>query len=143
MKKSAFYLLPLCGFLAGIAFYISQKSLKPLDIIGKNIVLISIDTLRADHLGLYGYHRNTSPNIDQLGQQSIVFEQAFSAAGYTLASHTSLFTGVYPKTHNVTIKYNENNSKYEKTKLSPHIKNTGRGSFSYRLPYNLGSSFKK
>ena len=120
MKKSVYSLL-LVGFLAGVAFYIFQKSQTPLDITGKNIILISIDTLRADHLGLYGYHRNTSPNIDQLGKLSIVFEQAFSSTSYTLASHTSLFTGVYPKTHKVSIQYKDN-SKHEKTKLLPHIK---------------------
>ena len=134
MKKSAFYLLPLSGFLAGVAFYIFQKSQTPLDITGKNIILISIDTLRADHLGLYGYHRNTAPNIDKLGRQSIVFEQAFSAASYTLASHTSLFTGVYPKTHKVYIKHNEDETRQKKTKLLPHIKTLAE--FLSRIGYH-------
>ena len=43
-----------------------------------NVILISIDTLRADHLGVYGYEKNTSPNIDRLGAEAFVFEQAFS-----------------------------------------------------------------
>ena len=91
----------------------------------KNIILISIDALRADHLGVYGYHRDTSPSIDRLAQESIVFEQAFSASSYTLASHTSLFTGLYPKTHKVSIKYTKegkNVISYKKTSLDAKYK---------------------
>lgn len=66
-----------------------------------NIILISIDTLRADHLGCYGYSRPTSPVIDGLAAQGVVFTQAFSHAPYTLASHMSLLTGLYPGRHRV------------------------------------------
>ncbi|MBI4177279.1 MAG: sulfatase [Candidatus Aenigmarchaeota archaeon] len=63
---------------------------------GYNVILISIDTLRADHLGVYGYHRDTSPNIDALAKDSIVFENAISQASWTLPSHVSIFTSKYP-----------------------------------------------
>ena len=101
-------------FVKNIFFHpaLNTKNLKD-----KNIILISIDTLRADHLGTYGYYRNTSPFIDLLAQESIVFEQAFAASSYTLASHTSLFTGLYPKTHKVYIYHNSGIPKY-KTKAS-------------------------
>lgn len=66
-----------------------------------NVLLISIDTLRADHLGSYGYSRDTSPFLDSLAMNSIRFDQAFAPASWTLPSHMSLFTGAYPQTHGV------------------------------------------
>lgn len=61
-----------------------------------NIILISIDTLRADHLGVYGYDKKVSPNIDDFAKKAVVFKNAFSAAPWTLPSHAALFTGKYP-----------------------------------------------
>ncbi|MBW2577999.1 MAG: sulfatase [Deltaproteobacteria bacterium] len=70
-----------------------------------NVVLISIDTLAADHLGLYGYSRNTSPNLDRYAESAIVFENAYSTAPKTPESHMSMFTSLYPSVHGVfTIK---------------------------------------
>lgn len=63
----------------------------------KQVVLISIDTLRADRLGTYGYTvRPTSPNLDALAQQSVVFERAFTAAPWTVPALAALLTGRYP-----------------------------------------------
>src|SRR5210317_1315699 len=64
-----------------------------------NVILISIDTLRADHLGIYGYHKNTSPNIDKFAADSVLFEKAIAHAPSTLPSHASLFTGLIPMKH--------------------------------------------
>ena len=64
-----------------------------------NIILISIDTLRADHLGFYGYSRPTSPALDALAQESLVFDKAFAPAPHTLPSHASMFTGLFPHEH--------------------------------------------
>lgn len=66
-----------------------------------NLVLISIDTLRADHLGCYGYNRDTSPNIDRFARDSIVFANAYSTAPKTPESHMSMFTSLYPSVHRV------------------------------------------
>lgn len=66
-----------------------------------NIVLIVIDTLRADHLGCYGYFRDTSPNIDAFARDAIMFENAFAPMATTLPSHVSMFTGLYPLEHGV------------------------------------------
>jgi arylsulfatase len=55
--------------------------------------------LRADHLGCYGYHRQTSPNIDAFARESLLFEWAFSQAPNTPPSQTSILTGLYPSTH--------------------------------------------
>ena len=66
-----------------------------------NVVLISIDTLRPDHLGCYGYHRDTSPNIDRLASEGVRFANYVANAGWTLPQHFTLLTGMYPATHNV------------------------------------------
>jgi arylsulfatase A-like enzyme len=70
------------------------------------IILISLDTLRADHLGIYGYHRNTSPSIDAFARESIVFERAVVQAPWTLPSHMSIMTSLYPSFHGVFSKNN-------------------------------------
>jgi arylsulfatase A-like enzyme len=66
-----------------------------------DVVMISIDTLRADHLPTYGYARPTAPHIDAWARQALVFDRAYSEAPHTLPSHASLFTGLYPSRHGV------------------------------------------
>ncbi|HEY7159715.1 MAG TPA: sulfatase, partial [Acidobacteriota bacterium] len=66
-----------------------------------NFVLITLDTTRADHLGCYGYPKNTTPFLDSLAQKGILFENAYANATWTLPSHTSLFTGMMPSVHGV------------------------------------------
>lgn len=61
-----------------------------------NIILISMDTVGAKHLSLYGAKRKTSPNIDALAKQSRVYKNAYSTAPWTLPSHGSMLTGMYP-----------------------------------------------
>jgi len=68
---------------------------------GSNVILVTIDTLRADHLGCYGYERATSPRIDELAARSVVFERAVSTSSWTLPAHASLLTGLYPAEHGV------------------------------------------
>ncbi len=64
-----------------------------------NIVLISIDTLRPDHLGAFGYKRKTSPNIDALATSGALFENAISSTSWTLPAHAALFTGLSDSVH--------------------------------------------
>jgi arylsulfatase A-like enzyme len=66
-----------------------------------SVILISIDTLRADHLGAYGYSRPTSPFFDELARDSALFERAFIQVPGTLPSHMSMLTGLYPAQHGV------------------------------------------
>lgn len=66
-----------------------------------NVLLISLDTLRADHLGAYGYRRDTSPHMDGIAKQGILFRNTFTQAPWTLPSHFSIFTGLYPSRHQV------------------------------------------
>jgi arylsulfatase A-like enzyme len=66
-----------------------------------NVVLISLDTLRADRLGIYGYHRPTSPHIDAWARKATTFTQVQSPANATLDSHMSVLTGLHPDVHGV------------------------------------------
>jgi len=65
------------------------------------IILISIDTLRADHLALYGYQRGSTPTLDRLGREALVFSDVYSHTPLTLPSHVTLFTGLLPFHHGV------------------------------------------
>jgi len=64
-----------------------------------DIILISIDTLRPDHLGCYGYRQPTSPTIDRLAGGGVRFENAISTTSWTLPAHAALFTGLYDSAH--------------------------------------------
>jgi arylsulfatase A-like enzyme len=64
-----------------------------------NIVLVTVDALRADHLGVYGYDRPTSPSLDALATEAVVVRDHIAHAPYTKASMASLFTGLYPTSH--------------------------------------------
>src|SRR5690349_20545127 len=66
-----------------------------------NIIIITIDTLRADHLGCYGYDLPTSPSIDALARERIVFDQAFAAGIPTMPSFTTMLTGLHPYRHGI------------------------------------------
>lgn len=68
---------------------------------GAHLLLISVDTLRADRLGCYGYGRGTSPQLDKLAQESVLFETAYSHSPKTASSHMSLFTSLLPSVHKV------------------------------------------
>jgi hypothetical protein len=64
-----------------------------------NVILISLDTLRADHLGAYGYERDTSPNMDRLFEEGVLFENCISTSSWTTPAHASVFTGLSPVIH--------------------------------------------
>jgi arylsulfatase A-like enzyme len=68
----------------------------------KNVILFSLDTQRADHLGCYGYRRPTSPNLDALAANGAVFTECFSPHIPTYPGHTTMFTGKDPYAHNIT-----------------------------------------
>ena len=65
----------------------------------RGYILISLDALRPDHLGAYGYERDTSPFLDSLAARGAVFERTVAPYPSTLASHLSMFTGLYPQEH--------------------------------------------
>jgi arylsulfatase A-like enzyme len=64
-----------------------------------NVILIVMDTVRADHLSVNGYARKTTPNLDRMAAGATVYARAIAPANHTLPSHASLFTGLYPISH--------------------------------------------
>lgn len=83
-----------------------------------NLVLISLDTLRADRLGVYGAPTKASPKIDALARQATVFERAYSASCVTADAHMTMFTGLYPSVHGV---HNAEPVKRQQVRLAPGI----------------------
>jgi len=77
------------------------RPLPPAD--SPNVLLIVLDTVRADHLSLYGYRRATSPALERLAKRGIRFDEARATAPWTLPSHASLFTGRWP--HELAVKW--------------------------------------
>ncbi len=107
-------LLFIAGLILGVTLgYKSAYNIK--DSIGKlltpfpkkalcrkcNIILISIDALRADDLPCYGYPRNTAPNLCAFANKNVMFTQAYTQSSFTLDSHMSILTSLYPSTHQV------------------------------------------
>jgi arylsulfatase A-like enzyme len=70
-----------------------------------NVLLISVDTLRFDHISCYGYRKKTTPNIDRIASEGTIFRENFSTAIWTPPAHASMFTGLYVSEHGV---YGEN-----------------------------------
>jgi arylsulfatase A-like enzyme len=68
---------------------------------GPNIILISLDTLRADHLRCYGYDKETSPAMDRMAAEGVLFENVYAQSNWTLPSHVSMFSSLYPSSHGV------------------------------------------
>ncbi len=93
-------ILPLCVGLAAAGSPLlaaPQRLERP----GPNVLLILIDALRPDRLGLYGYERDTSPHLDALASESWVFTEAVAVAPWTKPSVASLFTSLYPTSHGI------------------------------------------
>lgn len=79
----------------------AQETATPKEPPRPNILVILIDTLRADHLSCYGYQQPTSPNIDKLAEQGVLFERCYSSSSWTLPACTSLMSGLYCFEHGV------------------------------------------
>src|SRR5207247_4227924 len=87
--------------LVSLALSVGCGPPRPPAFPGAPVILISIDTLRADHLPAYGYAKVETPSIDALQRDSILFENAYSHCPLTLPSHVSMLTGLLPTEHGV------------------------------------------
>jgi len=114
---------------------------------GAPVIIISIDTLRADHLPLYGYTRVETPNIDSLRRDGILFQNAYSPCPMTLPSHISMLTGLLPTEHEVR---NNLGYKFDSVKhptLAQFLKERGYAtgaavsSYVLRAETGLGTAF--
>lgn len=95
-------MLPVSLLLAALALGACSPATPPPTAAArpaKNLVLITIDTLRADHVGAYGYGRARTPAMDRLAREGVQFDEAFAAAPITLPSHATILTGRYPPGH--------------------------------------------
>lgn len=113
--------------IAGIILTLSLYSIRfssfnnQTDIVSthdSNIVLITIDTLRADHLSCYGYERNTSPNIDKIAKEGIRFTNAIATSSWTSPSMASIMTSLYPISHGVRRGFVKAGKAYEQEALN-------------------------
>ena len=68
-----------------------------------NVVMITMDTVRADHLSLYGYARPTTPRLEQFAKSATLFRHAYAPSNMTLSSHASMFTGTFPTQHGARV----------------------------------------
>lgn len=104
-----------------------------------NVLIVSFDTLRPDHLGCYGYHRPTSPTIDSLAKQGLLFEWAFSTASETLSSHMSLMTSLLPSVHQV-LRMTDQLSP-ERTTLAERLRGKGYATVAFTEGGKVASKF--
>ena len=115
LLDSAWFYFGLAGVLAVVAiasqlrWEIPPKRVGSLEDVAKiaesddiNLVFLIVDTLRADHLGVYGYERPTSPTIDRLAATGIRFARVESQSSWTKASMASMWTGLYPQRSGIT-----------------------------------------
>ena len=93
-RFSSLSALPL-ALVCGCGGAVDPADMRP------SVVLISLDTLRADHMSLHGYERETTPYLEKLAEESLVFDQAYSVAPWTLISHVTMLTGLYPEQHGI------------------------------------------
>lgn len=91
--------LPIPLVLLALAHAAVSLDARTVDPQRPNVVIVLSDALRRDHVGFYGYERDTTPNLDRLARESVVFEHAFAQSSYTKASVASLFTSLYPSQH--------------------------------------------
>lgn len=107
MRRAALLALAL-GALAAGAWLLVQPPERP-----RNLILISVDTLRQDRLGAYGYARPTTPALDALAARGVVFEDATAPSSWTVPSHVSLLTGLTPRSHGVANRVQHMNPAFE------------------------------
>lgn len=112
-----------------------------------NLLLISLDSVRADHLGSYGYPRETSPHIDALAAEGVVFESTVSETSWTLPTHVTLLTGLSSRVHRVTWHYRAMGNSL--TTLAEALRGEGyrtegfvSGPFLHRI-FGLGRGFDR
>lgn len=123
-KARMFGMVFLSGLiLAGVFFFLNFKRHNRLPWNRPNVLLVVVDTLRADHVSAYGKDLAKTPNIDSLASEGWLFEQAYSHIPITLPSHSSLFTGRLPS--DVWVMNNRDDFKYDEQTLAEILKENG------------------
>ncbi len=108
MQRRLIFLLVVISLIGIFLFFLKgylRKNSVNISCQECNIIFVSFDTLRADHVSAYGYNKNTTPSIDKFAENGFLFTDAISASSWTLPSSMSWFTGVYPSKHKILNKY--------------------------------------
>lgn len=122
--------------ITGVSFYLikttqnkrqKEQQLEKISCKDCNVVFISIDTLRSDHISALGYPKKTTPNLDKFVNESITFTNNISTSSWTLPAHMSFMTGLLPSHHKMVNKFLLNNEKQTEeiadlSKVSPGVK---------------------
>lgn len=140
-----FALMVILGLYFNLPFLkenllVNRTNLQDLECKDCNLIIISLSNISAEHMSLYGYERLTSPNLDKWAKDAIVFKNAFTHASWTLPVAVSLFSSLYPYTHQVTDRY-VNNILDKNIKTLPEIlKDNGykTAAFTGGLDYSSG-----
>jgi arylsulfatase A-like enzyme len=103
-----------------------------------NVLLLTVDTLRPDHLGCLGYRRDTSPHIDRLAASGVVFRQAITAAGRTVQSFPSILTGLYPMEHGLRYEGQMHDVLEGRLTLTRALRDGGYDAFAVTQGLNVG-----
>ena len=109
-----------------------------------HILLISLETIRRDHLRYHGYHKDLAPHLDQLAQNGITCTDAIANCGWTLPQNITLHTGLYPLTHDLTLMREQHPIWDEHTTLAEHLKSRGYQTFAgvnNRNPYSAHAKY--
>lgn len=112
-----------------------------------NLIIISLTNVGAKHLSAYDYPYETSPKINELSKKSLVFENAFSHASWTLPSGASFFTSLFPFSHGIMDRYSGKILSHDATTLADALNSQGyrtaafTGGFDYNLRYNVINRF--
>ena len=101
LARGASTAFPSARFLISLLSALTVVAAEPQPAPRYNLLVISIDTLRADHLTCYGYNRDTSPHLDQLAREGVLFENLTAVTSWTVPSHMSMLTSLYPSVHGV------------------------------------------
>lgn len=105
--RSLSFLIPVVFVVLGISFFLEQTPIRKdlnvktwfSDANLPNVILIMMDTVRADHLSLYGYERNTTININKFAETATLYTRPIASGDFTLSTHASIFTGMYARQH--------------------------------------------
>ena len=96
-----------------------------------NIILIIVDSLRADHVGWYGYNRDTTPTLDRLADEGVAFTRAYTQAPFTTSSTATIFSGLYPSEHDMFLYTDKNIANLET--IPKFLKKKGYNTYAYVL----------
>ncbi|HJT16476.1 MAG TPA: sulfatase-like hydrolase/transferase [Thermoanaerobaculia bacterium] len=97
---------PFGGLARALLFFVLVACSRPIahkDLHNANVLIVTLDTTRADHIGAYGDAHAHTPALDALAKESVLFEECVTPTAYTLPSHSSIMTGLYPPAHGVRV----------------------------------------